>query len=399
MTKKVKRAPQEQLTRKQRSRLEKERHMQRLLLWGLSIVGILTIGVLGYGVVAQSILEPRQPVAIVDGNTITTSEFQARVKYRRLQLQNQLLYLYQQYQAMMRQESEEGTQGFAEYLEGQIGELESWLAPENAETIGQQVIEQMIQEKLAQLEAERRGIEVTEDQVQDAIHEGFGYDPEAASALDESAPVTETESITTEEPVPAPAPMTETEFNELYDRHMREGLQPLGVSEQQYRSWIEASLLVEALQEAMKGELPTEAEQLKLRLLLVSSEERAEQVVERLDEGEDFDVLVEEVEADDEELGYGSELDWMPIDMLVDQLGHEMAELVLALEVGGYTEPVPMGEQDDPYVILTLTGREVHPLADSVREQMAAEAFQSWLQAQETLVERKVIRDRVPTEP
>ncbi len=397
MTKKIKRAPQEQLTRKQRSRLEKERHMQRLLLWGLSIVAVLTIGVLGYGVVAESILEPRQPVAIVDGQGIPTSEFQARVKHRRSQLQNQLLYLYQQYQAMMREESEEGTQGFEEYFEGQISELESWLAPENAEAIGQQVLEQMIQEKLAQMEAERRGIEVTEDQVQDAIHEGFGYDPEAAVV--ESAPTTETEPVTPEEPVPAPTPMTEAEFNELYDRHMREGLQPLGISEQQYRSWIEASLLVEALQEAMKEELPTEAEQLKLRLLVVSSEERAEQMVERLDGGEDFDVLVEEAETDDEELGYGSELDWMPTDMVVDQLGHEMAELVLALDVGGYTEPVPLGEQDDPYAIIILTGREIRPLEESIREQMAAEAFQSWLQAQETLVERRPIRDRVPAEP
>ena len=79
MTKKVKRAPQEQLTRKQRSRLEKERRMQRILIGGVSIVGILIIGILDYDVVTEKIIEPQQPVAIVDQTPITTDRKSTRL--------------------------------------------------------------------------------------------------------------------------------------------------------------------------------------------------------------------------------------------------------------------------------------------------------------------------------
>lgn len=399
MTRKVRRAPQEQLTRKQRSRLEKERHMQRLLIWGLSVVGILIVGVLGYGVVAETIIEPRQPVAIVDESAITTSEFQDRVKFRRLQLRNQLLYMYQQMQMFGAQDADASTESFQEYIQGQITDLESRLAPENADLIGQQVLDQMIEEEVVQLEAERRGITVTADEVQDAIHEGFGYDPDATPAPAASEPVTPTESLEEEELAPTPTQMTAADFNEAYDRYMRDGLRPLGISEQQYRSWIEASLLIDALQEAMKEELPSEAEQVKLRFILANSAERADQLVERLDGGEDFDALVEEIEADEEDPGFSSELDWMPRDMLENQLGEDLADLVFSLEVGEYTEPVVLGEQDDAYYIITVTGHEVRALEETIREQMATEAYQSWLQAQQTLVERKPIGDRTPTRP
>jgi len=401
MTKKVKRTSTEPLSRKQRSRLEQERRMQRILIWGVSIVGILIIGVLGYGVVAEKIIEPREPVAIVDQQPITTAEFQARVKFRRLQLQNQLNYLYQQQQVLATQDSESNDEAFQEYIGGQISTLESQLAAENAEAIGQQVLDQMIQEELARQEAERRNIEVASDEVQDEIHAGFGYDPDAAPAPTATPPLTSTESLTTSQPAPAPTPtqMTEADFRELYNRYMREGLRPLGISEHQYRSWVEASLLTEKLRDDMKEELPSEAEQVKLDVLSVSSEERADELAQRLDEGEDYETLAEEIQADEEDPGYSNELDWLPRELLENRLGAEVADQAFSLAVGDHSGPITMGEQAQSYYVIQVTGREVRELEDSVREQMAQDAFQSWLDAQQSLVERKSIEDRVPTEP
>jgi len=401
MTKKVRRTPKKQLTRKQRSHLEEERRVERILIWGVSIVAILIVGVLGYGVVAERIIEPREPVAIVDEAPITTADFKARVKFRRLQLTNQLSYLYQQQQAMAAQDSESGGQSLQEYFQQQIDNLQSQLAPENAESLGRQVLDQMIQERLVQQEAERRDIDVTAEEVQSEVHANFGYDPDATPVPTVSPPVTATESLTTSQPTPAPAPtqMTESDFREMYNRYVQEGLKPIGISEQQYRSWVRASLLTEQLQADMKEELPQQADQVELRFLSVGSEERANELVARLDGGEDFEALAEEIKEDEESPGSSSELSWLPQDVLADRLGEELAATVFNLDVGEHTEPVTLGEEGQSYYIFEVTGHEERELDDAILEQMAQERFQSWLEAQQSLVERRSIQGVVPTEP
>jgi hypothetical protein len=401
MTKKVRRTPKQQLTRKQRSRLEEERRIQKRLIWGVSIVGIVIVGVLGYGVVAERIVEPRQPVAIVDDVPITTADFQARVKFRRVQLQNQMSYLYQQQQALAAEEASSTTQSFQDYIQGQITDLQAQLAPENAEAIGQQVVDQMIQEELVRQEAARRDITVSPEEVQSSIHESFGYNPDATPVPTVSPPLTSTESLTTSQPTPAPTPtqMTEEDFREMYNRYIREGLNPQGISEQQYRSWVEVSILTEKLQEDMAEELPEEAEQVTLRYLSVSDEERADELAQRLDSGEDFQTLADELEADEEAPGFSSELGWLPKDVLADRLGEDLADLAFSLEIGEHTEPVTMGDEGQSYFIIEVTGHEVRELEASVRDTLGRDAFESWLDAQQSLVERKSWQSRVPTEP
>lgn len=401
MTKKARRAPQQQLTRKQRSRLEEERRMERILIWGVSIVAVLIVGVLGYGVVAERIIEPREPVAIVDETPITTADFEARVKFRRLQLRNQLNYLYQQQQAMAGQESESGGQSLQDYFQQQINNLQSQLSPENAETLGEQVLDQMVQERLVRQEAERRDIDVSAEEVQSEIHANFGYEPDATPVPTVSPPVTATESLTTSEAAPAPTPtqMTEADFRELYNQYMQQGLKPIGVSEQQYRSWVEASLLSEKLQADMKEELPQQADQVKLQFLSVNSEEQADELADRLDSGEDFEALAEEIEADEESPGSSSELSWLPQDSLAARLGEETAATVFDLEVGEHTEPITLGEQSQTYYIFQVTGHEERELDAAILDQMAQERFQSWLESQQSLVERRSIQGSIPTEP
>jgi hypothetical protein len=401
MTKKLRRTPKQQLTRKQRSRLEEERRMQRLLIWGVTLVGIAIVGVLGYGVVSERIIEPRQPVAIVDEAPITTADFQARTKLRRSQLQNQIGYLYQQQQALAAEGAAASGQSFQEYIQAQIDDFQAQLAPENAEAIGQQVLDQMIQEELVSQEARRRGIVVSPEELQDSVEENFGYNPDATPVPTVSPPLTPTESLTTSQPTPAPTPtqMTEADFREMYNRYIREGLRPLGVSEQQYRDWVRAFLLTERLQEDMKEELPEEAEQVKLRYLSVRDEELANELAQRLDSGEDMQTLTDEVEADEEAPGFGSEVDWLPKDMLANRLGEDLADQAFSLEAGEHAGPLTTGEEGQSYFIIEVTGHEVRELEVSVRDSLAQDTFLSWLDAQQSLVERKSWQNRVPTEP
>jgi len=375
--------------------------MRRILLWGVGLVAILIVGVLGYGVVAERIIEPRTPVATVDENAITTVELEKRVKFRRLQLQNQLAYLYQQQQSMAAEGTESGAESMQQYFQQQINSLQSQLAAENAEALGQQVLDQLVQEELVRQEAERRGITVSPNEVQSAVHENFGYDPEATPVPTPEPPITSTESLTADEPAPGAGAttMTEAEFREIYNRYVQDGLRPLGITEEDYRSWTEAALLAEALQADMKEQLPQVADQVKLSFLSVNSEERAQELAERLDAGEDVESIAEEIEADEESPGSSSELDWMPQDVMADRLNEELATTVFELEVGEHTNPVRLSEESGSYYIFQVTDHEERELSDDILEQMAQERFQSWLEAQQSLVERKPITGKVPTDP
>jgi len=403
MAKKVKKRAPKELTRKQRSRLERERHMERLLIWGVVAVTVVVVGVLTYGLVVEKIIKARQPVAIVGDAPITTGEFQARVRFVRMQMQIELQQLLRQQQSI--DPTDPNMQPYLEYIRGNVRELQTQLAPENALVIGEQALDQLIQESLVRQEAHRRGITVAPDEVQQAIERYFGYDRNPVTPVPQPAatpPLTLTEVLTptpTTVPLPTPTPMTEADFLRLYDTYRSQSLKPLAISEQQYRSWVEIALLLNKLKEQMSTEVPTVADQVKLRLLTVEGEEQANELAARLDAGEDFQTLADELMEDEEASGYGSELDWFPRSILEDGLGPELADLAFSLALGERSQPM-LGQDGVRYHIIEVVGHEERELGPSVHQQLAEEAFQEWLNVQQQVaLERRAYRDRVPTEP
>jgi parvulin-like peptidyl-prolyl isomerase len=241
--------------------------------------------------------------------------------------------------------------------------------------------------------------------LQQTIEQFFGYDRNLAAPTPvpvATLPLTPTDVLIpelTSTPLPTPTPMTEAEFRQRYENFLKT-LRSLDVSEQQYRSWVEASLLLEKVQEQIRAEAPATADQVKLRYLAVDSEERANEFAARLDAGEDFQTLVDEFQEDEDEetSAYGDELDWLPQSVLESNLDAELADLAFGLEVGEHSQPV-LGQGSTWYAVIEVVGHEVRELDQSVREQVGDESFQEWLEAQQVLVERGTYRDRVPTEP
>lgn len=401
MAKKTKKHAPKELTRKQHSRLERERRMEKILLWGMIVVGIVVVGVLGYGLVVEKIIKAREAVATVDDMPIATAEFQARVRFMRMQMQDEFHYWSLQQQSL--DPTDPDAQFYLEYIQGNLRDLQGQLSPENALVIGEQTLDQLIQEELVRQEAERRGITVTPEEVQGQVEAYFGYDPNPVTptpAPTSTPALTPTEVLTptpTTVPLPTATPMTEEDFQRLYDTYLQ-SLKSQDISEQQYRSWVEASLLIEKVQEQMNVEVPTTADQVKLRLLNVDDEDLANELAARLDAEEDFQVLVDELEADEESAGRGTELAWFPRSMLENYLGAELADLAFTLEIGERSQPV-LGEDGTGYTIIVVVGHEEHELDQFLREQMGKDRFQEWLEAQQVLVERGTYRDRVPTKP
>lgn len=396
MARKVRKQKPAGLTRKQRSRLEQEKRLEKFILWGVTIVVVAVVGILGYGLVFEKIVKAREPVAVVGNTPITTAEFQARVRFLRMQMQRQLLSL-QQRQAMA-DPMDPNSELLLQYLQEEIRKVQTELEPENAATIGEQALNQLLQEELVRQEAERRGIVVTPGEVQQQIELSFGYDSNPATPEPTaSSPLTPTDALTpTEELFPTPTPMTKEGFQQLYADFLRESLRPLDISEEQYRSWLEASLLTQELQEQMTAEIPATAEQVNLNVLNVSSQGKANELAVRLEAGEDFQTLGEELRESD--VGYATELGWLPREVLENNLGAELTDLAFSLEVGEYSQPVA-----DPdgiwYNIFEVLGHEEREIGLWARQQMVGERFQAWLDAQQFLVERRTYQDRVPTEP
>jgi len=399
MAKKTKKRAPKELTRKQRSRLERDQRMERILIWSITTVAIVVIGVLAYGFITENVIKARQSVATVGGTPITTAEFQARVRFVRMQMSSELQYLYSQRQAL--DPTDPSVQFYLEYFQNSINDLQAQLSPENALIIGDQSLDQLIQEELVRQEAEHLGIAVSSEELQTAVEQYFGYERNPATptpAPTATPPLTPTDALEAEPtPLPTPTPMTEEAFNQRYENFLQT-LKSLDISEQQYRSWVKASLLLEKLMEHMGEEIPATADQVQLFYLIVDDEGRADEVAARLDAGEDFEALLDELQADEEITAYGGELDWSPQSVLESRFDAELAALAFSLEVGERSQPV--ADQDGTwYTIIEVRGHEEHELDQFLRDQLAEEAFQEWLEAQQVLVVRGTYRDRVPTEP
>jgi len=152
------------VTKKHIARLERERR-QANIIRGIAIGGILIVALLlGYGYLKLNVLQLRESVAEVNGVTITTGQWQERVQLQRVNLLN-LYNTYQFYQ-----------QNFGLDSSQQLQQIQ--LSLQSPELLGQEVLDQMIEEILIRQEAEKRGISVSAQEVEQAIRVAYNFFPD-----------------------------------------------------------------------------------------------------------------------------------------------------------------------------------------------------------------------------
>lgn len=156
---------QSAITKKHIARLERERQQTRLIVYFFGSIIVVVIGILAYIGLSKSVFEPNQSVANVNGRKITTADFQARVKLQREQIISQ----YAQYAQF--------SQMFGMDFTAQLQQFQNELADYNAETLGQGVLDSMINEILMEQEAEKMGITITDEEVQQHLESAFGFFP------------------------------------------------------------------------------------------------------------------------------------------------------------------------------------------------------------------------------
>jgi parvulin-like peptidyl-prolyl isomerase len=379
----AKRSKQTQpITKKQLSRKEREERQKRMVYAIFGVTAAAVIMVLGYGFYQEYIVKPSSPVAAINGQPISTRDYQAMVQYRRFDLGNQIAVLQAQLSSI--DPTVEAQQFLVQYLQQQIQQLQSQQL-----VLPTQVLEDMIDAELVRQEAAKLGITVTDGEIQEEIERQFGYERNPPTPTPTATPITPTTAITVT-PVPTTPPMTEEQFQKNYSEYVLALRNNAGFSETAFRNLFELSLYQQKLQESLAEELPTTDEQVRARHILVETEEEAQGVLERLEAGEDFAALANELSQDP-----GSEdgdLGWFPRGQMVS----EFEEVAFGLQPGETSEPV---ETTFGYHIIQVLERDPnHALDEATLEQRRASALLDWLaeQKQSDAVERFWSSDNIP---
>jgi peptidyl-prolyl cis-trans isomerase D len=415
------------ITKKHIARLERERR-QINLIRGVAIAGILIVlGLLAYGYLRLNVFLLREPVAEVNGETIRTGEWQERVKFQRAQMLN----TYNQYVFFQ--------QSFGMDYTQQMQEIQFTLdAPE---MVGQEVLDRMIDETLIRQEAEKLGITVSAEEVEASIRENFSFFPdgtptatvtptdvsfptltsqqltlypststptEAATSTVTPTATSDTASTpqptaTTAPPTPSPVPQLPTAsptpytlegFEEEFNTTL-ENFATYGVTERTIRSIYEAQLYREKLQAHLTKDLTPTDEQVWARHILVETEEEANSIYERIQNGEDFAELAKELSLDTGSGAVGGDLGWFGKGAMVAPF----EEAAFNLEVGEVSEPV---KSDFGYHIIQVLGHQENPLNATQFEQKKETVFTDWLTAAKEDAEITTYeswKEVVPTEP
>ncbi|MGB9591558.1 MAG: peptidylprolyl isomerase [Candidatus Kryptoniota bacterium] len=370
------------MTKKQISRREREAQQRRILYAVAAVTALAVIFVLGFGFYQEYVVKPSAPIALVNNKPISTRDYQAMVQYRRFELASMAARI--QNQLSILDPTIEEQQFLVQYFQQQLQQIQLQQA-----NLPMDVLDSMIDDELIRQEAARRNITVTPEEVQEEIELQFGYQRNPPTPT--PTPITATVTITVT-PTPTEAPMTLEEFQKNYSEYVIAVRKNAGLSEAAFRRLFESNIYRRKLQEALAAEVPTTAEQVHARHILVDTEEEAQKVKERLQAGEDFAALAKELSKDTASASEGGDLGWFPRGMMVT----EFEEAAFALQPGQISDIV---KTSYGYHIIQVIERDPnHPLDEDFLAQKKASALTDWLaeQRQSDAVKRYWSSDKVP---
>lgn len=422
-------------TRKHLAREERERRQSRWIIGGAALAALLATGLLGFGYFNLAVLQPRQPIARVGETEISTGDFQLAVKFQRLQLVNQYVQTLQTMQFFA------GDENTSAFFQNQLNQIKLQL--DDHETLGREVLNDLIDDHIIREEAQRRGLSVAAAEVDAQIQESFGYFPNGTPTPTITPSLAPTDLITPTPtplaPTPAPArtlsprvtltatsmptatitptltatagpsptatatstprptatPYTADAFQEDLASSLETLQESIGMSEDEFRRVQESRLHREKLFELMGAEVSHEQEQVRASHILVADEETANQVKARLDAGEDFASLATEFSIDETSKAQGGDLGWFGL----GEKDLEFEEAAFNATLGTITGPV---QTPDGWEIILVTGHEVRPISDDEFQQLRQQKFEDWLQEQRESERVEIFElwvDRIPQEP
>ncbi len=411
-------------TRKHLARLERERIQTRLILAAFIVTVVAVLGLILYGYLDVKFFQLRKPIAKVGENSIYLNEFEARVRLQRLQILN-LYAQYSQY-AQFGLDVSQQLQSFQQQLDDAAG-------------LGASILDQMIDEQLIRQEAEKRGISISDAELESELEANFAFFPKGSPTptvtptlvitptIPESAfllvtitptsevlPTSLPEGIPTQDafptatvvpttpatpgptstPFPTATPYTQSAYEQDFKDAM-ERFNKQGFREADYRKLIEANLLRDKLMNVITADVLPVQTQVWARHILVSDEAIALATIDRIKAGEDFGMLAKEISQDTGSGASGGDLGWFGKGQMVAPF----EEAAFSLEPGVISAPV---KSDFGWHIIQVIARQERPLTNSEYQQAREQTFNDWLTTARLEYGVETFdfwKERVPTEP
>jgi parvulin-like peptidyl-prolyl isomerase len=189
-----------------------------------------------------------------------------------------------------------------------------------------------------------------------------------------------TEVLPTPGPTPTPHIITDAEFSQNYAVYIKLLQDKAGITEAQYRSYIQARLVVNKVTKYFADQVPTQAEQTNVSDIQLPTQAEAEAVRKELDAGQDFKVVATKVSSDTYTASQGGEMGWFLKGDLSQQYTSAFEDAVAALQPGQISQPISSTIMSAWY-ILKVNDRTVRPLDPSQLRTQQQKAYADWLNA------------------
>ena len=405
------------VTNKHIARKEREEKQVKSALIGTGIVIGLALILLAYVLVDNYILQPNKVVARVGKAEIKAGDFESNVTYSRLNmLSTASNYAYY---AQLFGDSGSQFKSAAIQLVAQLNDTQ---------LVGENVLNQMIDDQLISEEAANRGLSVSDAEVEEAIQSSFSFYPEGTKTptitptivftptwsseqfelinptetvepsptatstpegweptqeatavsesetpLDSTTPTVETTATSIPTLTPTPTVYTTKLFGKEYNNYL-DDVKNLGISRKQIEEIFRSSLLRTKLMEDVTKDLLPQEEQVWVRHILVSTQETAQEVIDDMKNGGDWTALAAEYSSDTSNKDNGGDLGWIGLN---DSYIQEFKDAAFALnEPGEISEPV---ETSYGWHVIQLVTKATNNIDETKFQQNKQAFFENWL--------------------
>jgi len=415
------RPPQAGVSHKHRARAEREALLRQWVLWVTGGIVAIIVAIVGYAAIDQFLIQPRQPVAKVGAAEITTADFQKAVKYRRIQVINQLVQYQQIIELFGNDPNTTGP------YQQQLQQLQQQLSDPN--TMGRQVLDSLIEDEILKQEAATRGLTIPQEEVDKAVQEAFGYYANGTPAPEPTAtfPPTQTPAPTltstagplptptatgtptptleptftptsgpSPTPLPSATPYTLEGYQKFYGDVTQRYNSLAGYTEADFRRNFELNLLREKLVKEIGVGVTGDTTEANARHILVADETIAKEIIKQIQDGADFAKMAAQYSTDTSSKDRGGDLGTFAPGRMVP----EFDAVVFSADIGLYPAPV---KTQFGYHVIEILSREGRPLAESELQQKQQEEFDKWLRDKKAdttyVTEYDIWQLRVPTRP
>ncbi len=411
------------------ARQQREQKQTRLILYiFFGILGTVIL-LLVYGWLDINYLQLNKAIAKIGSTEILVKDFQPRVRLQRENLLSQYVQ-YQQY-----------AQFFGIDVSTQTQQIQAQLS--DTQSIGQAIVNLMVDEEIIRQEAAKRGITASEEEINSALQSALGYFPngtptatvtptefvlpelpaEVFKILTATLPPTATlEASATPQPTnteiiatdisstnsvtataqpsltatatstspatptaagTATASPTATPYTETgFQKNVSElqnNVLKLGFDETYYRKFFEVQILEKKLREEILTNVPATETQVRARHILVADEQTAKDLIARLQAGDDFAELAVQFSTDTASATLGGDLGWFGKNKMVA----EFEAAAFALQKSGDITTTPV-KTSFGYHIIQLVAKQETPLTAEQFQQAQDVEFRKWLDSMRT---------------